>query len=69
MMASLLSFLKAQHLSKILITTNPNVLTYHIAIIKKYIKGSEHQLTVIAATQVFVDSLKYDEQKSSIKKI
>jgi len=65
-MVLLLSFLEAWHSSKSPDVFNPSVLSHYITIIKKYIKESEHQLTVIAAIQVFINSCNYNETTSSI---
>ncbi len=65
-MVLLLSFLQAWHSPKSPTVFNQGVLSYHINIIKKYINGQDHQLTVIAAIQVFVTSCNYEENLSSI---
>jgi hypothetical protein len=65
-MVLMLSLLEAWHLSKPSTGIYSNVLTHYIKIIKKYIQGSEHQLTVIAAIQVFINSCNYNETTSSI---
>jgi hypothetical protein len=65
-MVLLLSLLEAWHSPNALTIINHNVLTHHINIVKKYIKGSDHQLTVIAACQVFLASFQYDDQKTSM---
>jgi hypothetical protein len=66
-MIVLLSLFEAWHLQKPSTVYNHPVLFYHINNLKKYINGQEHQLTVIAAIQVFVNSCNYDESRSSMK--
>jgi len=63
-MVLLLLLLEAWHSSKSPTVFNQDVLSYHINIVKKYIKEPEQQLTVIAAIQVFVNSCNYEEKNS-----
>lgn len=62
----LLSLLEAWHPQLSPPVINHRVLFQHVNNIKKYIKGQEHQLTVIAAIQVFLNSCGHDEKKSSM---
>jgi hypothetical protein len=63
-MVLLLSLLEAWHSPKSPTVFNQDVLSYHINIVKKYIKEPQQQLTVIADIQVFVNSCNYDEKNS-----
>ena len=65
-MVLLLSLLEAWHPEQSPPVFNHRVLFKHVKNIKKYIKGQEHQLTVIAAIQVFNNSCGHDEKKSSM---
>jgi hypothetical protein len=68
-MVLLLSLLEAWHSPKLPTIINHDVLRHHINIVKKYVKGPEQQLTLIAASQVFLTSFKYDDKKSSMIKL
>ena len=63
MMVLLLSFLEAWNSENSSTVFNEHILIHHITTVKKYIKGRDHELTVIAAIQVFINSCKYNEIK------
>jgi hypothetical protein len=66
MMLLLLSFLEAWYPQNSPNIFNERVLSYHIFTIKKYINGREHELTIIAAIQVFIDSCALEESRSGM---
>ncbi len=65
-MILLLSFLEAWHSKNAPTVFNERVLSYHIFTVKKYINGRDHEITVLAAIVVFINSCGYDEIKSGL---
>ncbi|CAF1021719.1 unnamed protein product [Adineta steineri] len=60
-----LSLFDAWHSRNLSTVYNDEILSYHIKNLKKYIKQQEHQLTVIAAIQVFINNCKYSDSQSN----
>ena len=65
MMILLLSFLEAWHPKNSFDVFNERILSYHIFTIKKYINGRDHELIVVGAIIVFINSCGHDETRSS----
>jgi ATP-dependent Clp protease ATP-binding subunit ClpA len=66
MMVLLISFLEALKFDMLSVASNERIVSHHINTIRKYIKGRDHELTVIAAIQVFISSCGYNETKSGL---